>query len=164
MAQATEGVADRRQRQQIRDAMDRLIAGTALHSDGKLTIKSLAEEAQVKRWVLTHRHTDLQDEFRARLADTTGNQPPALRKLHDAHAEATEKIQELRAEVAGLKATLRQYERVVQVLALENHQLKNPDTRGRSTSLSAVPSAAVASAADPIRSSAPRRRPMKPCS
>ena len=53
----TESVADRRQRQQIRDAMDRLIAGTALHSDGKLTVKSLAEEAQVKRWVLTHRHT-----------------------------------------------------------------------------------------------------------
>lgn len=157
MAQATESVADRRQRQQIRDAMDRLIAGTALHSDGKLTIKSLAEEAQVKRWVLTHRHTDLQAEFRARLDDTTGNQPPALRKLHDAHAEAAEKIQELRAEVAGLKATLRQFERVVQVLALENHQLKNPDTRGRS--LSAVPSAAT-----PTRSPVTRRRPMKPCS
>ncbi|MDP7739647.1 MULTISPECIES: hypothetical protein [Mycobacterium] len=93
MATATENVADRRQRQQIRDAMDRLIAGTAVHSDGKLTIKSLAEEAPVKRWVLTHRHTDLQDEFRARIADTTGNQPPAPRKLHDAHAEATEKFQ-----------------------------------------------------------------------
>ncbi len=74
-----------------------------------LTVKSLAEEAQVKRWVLTHRHTDLQDEFRARIADTTGNHPPALRKLHDAHADATEKIQELRAELAGLKATQRQY-------------------------------------------------------
>lgn len=159
MTTATETVADRRQRQQIRDAMDRLIAGTAVHSDGKLTIKSLAEEAQVKRWVLTHRHTDLQDEFRARIADTNGNQPSALRKLHDAHAEATDKIQELRAELAGLKATLRQYERVVQVLALENHQLKNPEMRGRSTTLSAVPSAAA-----PARSPAPRRRPMKPCS
>ena len=155
MAQATENVADRRQRQQIRDAMDRLIAGTALNSDGKLTIKSLAEEAQVKRWVLTHRHTDLQDEFRARIADTTGDQPPALRKLHDAHAEATEKIQELRAELAGLKATLRQFERVVQVLALENHQLKNPEE----ATLSSVPSTATSA-----RSPATRRRPMKPCS
>lgn len=159
MTTATENVADRRQRQQIRDAMDRLIAGTALHSDGKLTIKSLAEEAQVKRWVLTHRHTDLQDEFRARIADTTGDHPPALRKLHDAHAEATEKIQELRAELAGLKATLRQYERVVQVLALENHQLKDPEVRGRPATLSAIPSAAT-----PPRSPASRRRPMKPCS
>jgi hypothetical protein len=159
MTKATESVADARQRQQIRDAMDRLIAGTAVHSDGKLTIKSLAEEAQVKRWVLTHRHTDLQDEFRARIADTTGNHPPALQKLHDAHAEATEKIQELRAELAGLKATLRQYERVVQVLALENHQLKNPDTRGRSTSLSAVPSSTTR-----IRWTDTHSRPTKPCS
>ncbi|MFV1361759.1 hypothetical protein ABFV47_32705 [Mycolicibacterium fortuitum] len=119
--------------------MDRLIAGTTLHSDGKLTIKSLAEEAQVKRWVLTHRHTDLQDEFRARIADTTGEQPPALRKLHDAHAEATEKIKELRAEVAGLKATVRQFERVVQVLALENHQLRSESGTDRVVTLSAVP-------------------------
>lgn len=157
MTTATESVAERRQRQQIRDAMDRLIAGTPLHSDGKLTIKSLAEEAQVKRWILTHRHTDLQNEFRARIADTAGNQPPALRKLHDAHTEATEKIQELRAEVAELKATLRQYERVVQVLALENHELKSPDKSGRS--LSSVPSAAA-----PGRGPTTRRRPMKPCS
>lgn len=159
MTKATESVADARQRQQIRDAMIRLIAGTAVHSDGKLTIKSLAEEAQVKRWVLTHRHTDLQDEFRARIADTTGNQPPALRKLQDAHADATEKIQELRAEVAELKATLRQFERVVQVLALENHQLKTPDTCGRSANLSAVPP----TERRPNRA-IPRRRPMKPCS
>jgi hypothetical protein len=158
MTKATETVADARQRQQIREAMGRLIDGTAVHSDGNLTVKSLAEEAQVKRWVLTHRHTDLQDEFRARIADTTGNQPPALRKLQDAHTEATEKIHDLRAEVAELKATLRQFERVVQVLALENHELKNPQMRGRSATLSAIPSAA------PPRSPAPRRLPMKPCS
>jgi hypothetical protein len=157
MTTTTESVADRRQRQQIRDAMDRLITGTALHSDGKLTIKSLAEEAQVKRWVLTHRHTDLQDEFRARIADTTGRQPPALRKLQEAHTEATEKIQELRAEISGLKATLRQFERVVQVLALENQQLQNTETRERS--LSALPPAATSR-----RSPATKRRPIKPCS
>ena len=52
---------DASERQTIRDAMERLLAGTALHSDGKLTVKSLAEEARVMRWLLTHRHTDLQD-------------------------------------------------------------------------------------------------------
>ena len=41
MAQATESVADRRQRQQIRDAMDRLIAGTAVRSDGKLVLRPI---------------------------------------------------------------------------------------------------------------------------
>jgi thioredoxin-like negative regulator of GroEL len=159
MTKATESVADRRQRQQIREAMSRLIDGTALSSDGKLTIKSLAEAAQVKRWVLTHRHTDLQAEFRAKIADTTGNQPPALRKLQDAHAEAEEKVQNLRVELADLKATLRQYERVVQVLALENHQLKNPETRGQSATLSAVPSTTTRP-----RRTATQRRPTKPCS
>ena len=139
MTKATESVADARQRQQIRDAMIRLIAGTALHSDGKLTIKSLADEAQVKRWVLTHRHADLQAEFRAKITDTNGNQPPALRKLQDAHAEAEETVQKLRKEVANLKATLRQYERVVQVLALENHQLKNETATNREAGLSVVP-------------------------
>ena len=84
MTTATENVADRRQRQQIRDAMDRLIAGTALHPTASSPSRASPRRPKVKRWVLTHRHTDLQDEFRARLADTTGNQPPALRKLHDA--------------------------------------------------------------------------------
>ena len=36
--------------------MDRLLAGTPLHSDGKLTIVSLAAEADVRRHVLTHAH------------------------------------------------------------------------------------------------------------
>jgi chromosome segregation ATPase len=159
MTKATESVADARQRQQIRDAMIRLIAGTALHSDGKLTIKSLADEAQVKRWVLTHRHTDLQTEFRAKIADTTGNQPPALRKLHDAHAEATEKIQELRAEVADLKATLGQFERVVQVLALENRELKDAPGQHHGAVLTAVPSAGTRG-----RRPTPHRLPRNPCS
>ncbi len=141
MAQATDSVADRRQRQQIRDAMDRLIAGTALHSEGKLTIKSLAEESQVKRWVLTHRHTDLQDEFRARIADPTHDHPPAIRKLQDAQSEATETIQQLRAEIAGLKGALRQFERVVQVLALENQELKDNHQPERRPALSAIPGA-----------------------
>ena len=74
--------ADEHVRRVIRDAMDRLIAGQALHSDGKLTVKSLAEEARVKRWLLTHRHTDLQDEFRARIASTDA-ELPAIRGLQE---------------------------------------------------------------------------------
>lgn len=42
--------ADEHVRRVIRDAMDRLIAGKPLHSDGKLTVKSLAAE-RVKRWL-----------------------------------------------------------------------------------------------------------------
>ena len=116
--------ADERVRRAIRDAMDRLIAGKPLHSDGKLTIKSLAEEARVKRWLLTHRHTDLQDEFRARLAKTAV-EPPAIRALQEEKAEAVKKVKSLTADVTALAATIHQLERIIQVLALENQDLRS---------------------------------------
>ena len=110
-------------RRAIRDAMDRLVAGKSLHSDGKLTVKSLAEEARVKRWLLTHRHTDLQDEFRARIANTSV-EPPAIRALEEEKAEAQQKTRQLTADVTALTATIRQLERIIHVLALENHELR----------------------------------------
>jgi hypothetical protein len=127
------------ERRQIREAMNRLLDGKPLHSDGKLTIKALAEEAQVKRWLLTHRHTDLQAEFRTRAANTD-EAPPAIRALQDANVAANERIQELTADMTAHKATIRQLERIIQVLALENHQSKNgaiPPGR-RSTNLVAI--------------------------
>lgn len=45
-------------------------------------MKSLAEEAGVKRWLLTHRHTDLQDEFRARI-EAAGTEPAPMRQLRE---------------------------------------------------------------------------------
>jgi len=116
--------ADERVRRMIHDAMDRLIAGKPLHSDGKLTVKSLAEEARVKRWLLTHRYTDLQDEFRARIANTD-LEPPAIRVLQEEKAEAMKKVTALTAEVRTLTATIHQLERIIQVLALENHELRS---------------------------------------
>ena len=102
--------------------MDRLLRGEPLHSDGKLTIKSLADEAQVKRWVLTHKHTDLQDEFRTRIAqiDTTSGpiweRDQTIAELQDKVGRQAEQLQEARATIARL-------ERVVQVLTLENEAL-----------------------------------------
>lgn len=110
-------------RRAIRDAMERLIEGRPLYSDGKLTIKSLAKEARVKRWVLTHRHTDLQDEFRARLASAE-TEPPILRSLRHEKATAEKRVKELTAEGTALTATIHQLERIIQVLELENHQLR----------------------------------------
>lgn len=115
--------ADEHVRRAIRDAMDRLIDGKALHSDGKLTVKSLAEEARVKRWLLTHRHTDLQDEFRSRIANAS-SQPPVLLELQEAKAEAQQKTRQLTADVTALTATIRQLERIIHVLALENDELR----------------------------------------
>lgn len=116
--------ADEHVRCVIRDAMDRLIAGKPLHSDGKLTVKSLAEESRVKRWLLTHRHTDLQEEFRARIANTEV-EPPVIRALQEEKAEVAKKVKALTADVTALTATIRQLERIIQVLAIENHELRS---------------------------------------
>lgn len=71
------------ERRTIREAMTRLLDGQPVRSDGKLTIKSLAEEAGVKRWILTHRHQDLQAEFRDRIA-AHGTDPEPVRALRSA--------------------------------------------------------------------------------
>lgn len=107
------------ERERICDAMQRLLIGNPIHSDGKLTITSLAAEAKVKRWLLTHRHTDLQDEFRARVArqDTTTPELAALTAERDAlKARANELASRLRLE----RATVNRLERVINVLTLRS--------------------------------------------
>lgn len=107
----------------IRDAMDRLIAGEPLHSDGNLTIKSLAAEAQVKRWVLTHKYTDLQDEFRARIAKT-GQVPEQLKRQIEKNQLLKQTAVKHVAEIRAGKATIARLERVIQVVSLENDSLR----------------------------------------
>lgn len=103
--------------------MDRLVDGKPLRSDGKLTVKSLAEEAGVKRWVLTHKFTDLQDEFRA-MIDRVGAEPDLVRQLREKLQERDSLITGLRGEIRELKEDRAQLGRVINVLALENVQLK----------------------------------------
>lgn len=55
------------ERDAIEAAASRLLAGTPLRSNGALTVVALAEEAGVKRHVLTYRHTDLKDLFYAQV-------------------------------------------------------------------------------------------------
>jgi hypothetical protein len=50
---------------ELRAAADRLIAGAPLRSTGKLTIRDLAAEAGIKRWILTHKHPRLMRSYQA---------------------------------------------------------------------------------------------------
>jgi len=117
------GTDDADERRRIRDAMDRLLAGTPLHSDGKLTVKSLAAEASVKRWLLTHKHLDLQDEFRARVAKN-GQVPDSVQAVLAENAGLQQRVAELSAALAVERETVKRLERVVQVLTLENESFK----------------------------------------
>lgn len=119
-------------REAIRAAMDRLLAGTPLRSDGALTVVSLAAEADVKRHVLTHRHTDLKDEFYARVR-AQGHTPASEAKLRVDLEDTRKRLAEAREENRRLRETAEAFARVVNVLTAENDQLKaERDTqRGR---------------------------------
>lgn len=71
-----------KERENIRAVMDRLLAGTSLRSDGGLTVLVLAAEEDVKRHVLTHRHTGLKDEFYAKVR-AQGQVPASELKLRE---------------------------------------------------------------------------------
>ncbi len=79
----------------IRAAADRLLDGTPLRSTGELTVVQLAAEAGIKRWLLTHKHRDLAEQFQARARALAGDPPPV--------AELKKRIGELEAANAQLK-------------------------------------------------------------
>lgn len=122
MSTRRSGRDDEHERRMVGEAMDRLLAGQPIRSDGKLTITSLAAEAGIKRWLLTHRHTDLQQEFRAR-ARTQDETPTATRQLTAENDELKTRLEELSRRVADLDAENKRLARIVQVLTLENEQL-----------------------------------------
>jgi hypothetical protein len=107
----------------ITDAMIRLLVGTPLRSDGQLTIKSLAQEAGLKRNKLTHKHTGLKDLFYAlvRMQDTRPRVVDDLKRTND---ELQQKLARLRAERDRLRMDVQQLVRVVHVLEVENQQLR----------------------------------------
>lgn len=106
------------ERSAIRDAMTRLLDGRPVRSDGKLTIKSLADEAGVKRWILTHRHQDLQVEFKDRVA-RHGTDPEPVRVLKGRIEGLTEETRRLREQLREARATISMLERHIAVEALE---------------------------------------------
>ena len=112
------------ERRLIRDAMARLLNGDPIRSDGKLTVKSLVAEAGLKRWYLTHRHTDLRDEFYDRVR-AQGTTPAAMTTLYEEIAALTEAHKRDRAALRDAVAQKEIHAREIQVLALENTQLKD---------------------------------------
>ena len=114
---------DDKERRQIRDAMDRLFEGDPIRSDGKLTVKSLAAEAGLKRWYLTHKHTDLRHEFGDRVR-VQGATPAAMAALHAQIAELKEAHKRDRAALRDAVARAEIHARETQVLALENDRLR----------------------------------------
>jgi len=111
------------ERAEIEAAMERLLDGIPLRSDGKLTIVSLATEAEVKRHVLTHKHTDLKDLFNARVK-AQHSVPASETALREQNDELRRKLDDLRAERDEYKQAADALARALNVLTAENDELR----------------------------------------
>jgi len=111
------------ERDRIRAAMDRILAGTPQRSNGALTIVAVAIEAGVPRNALTQRHTDLKTEFYQRIKDAGADNEDEARlratiaRLRQTIANKNKELNQFRADVPALVRAIHQ-------LTLENHQLR----------------------------------------
>jgi hypothetical protein len=110
-------------RAQIEAAMERLLAGLPLRSNGDLTIVSLAIEADLKRHALTHKHTDLKESFYARIR-AQGSVPASETALREQLADLRRKLDDLRSERDEYKLAAQALARALNVLTAENDTLR----------------------------------------
>lgn len=116
------------ERAEIEAAMDRLLDGVPLRSDGKLTVVSLAAEAGVKRHALTHKHTDLKDRFYARVK-AQQSVPASEVALREQNADLRRKLDSMRAERDEYKRAADALARALNVLTIENDELRRKTSR-----------------------------------
>ncbi|WP_208870797.1 hypothetical protein [Streptomyces aquilus] len=122
---ATEDAAEVRA---ITDAMVRLLIGAPLHSDGKLTIVSLAAEAGLRRNKLTHKHTGLKDLFYALVKARAPLPEGVPESLRARAAKQQQDLARVRAERDDLRIQAQLMARIIQVLEIENSKLKETNT------------------------------------
>ncbi|MFB7335264.1 hypothetical protein ACFC00_27035 [Streptomyces adustus] len=111
------------ERDRIRAAMDRIMAGAPQRSNGALTIVALAAEAGVPRNALTQRHLDLKNEFYAKVKER-GQPTDAEVRLRKRIVKLKELREADRAELVELRADREVLVRIVNQLTLENRQLR----------------------------------------
>ncbi len=117
------------ERDRIRAAMNRILAGTPERSNGALTIVALALEAGVPRNALTQRHPDLKKEFYECVRERGGTSEDEIRlratiaRLRQTIASKNKELSQLRADVPALV-------RAVHQLTLENQQLRDARADG----------------------------------
>jgi len=116
------------ERAEIEAAMERLLDGIPLRSDGKLTVVSLAVEAAVKRHALTHKHTNLKDRFYARIK-AQHSVPASETKLREQVADLSRKLNDIRAERDEYKQAADALARALNVLTVENDELRRKANR-----------------------------------
>ncbi|MBC9725357.1 hypothetical protein [Streptomyces sp. TRM68367] len=133
--------ADDSVREAIRAAADRLLEGIPLRSTGELTVVQLAAEAGVKRWMLTHKHRDLAEQFQARARALAGDSPPVT-KLKMRISELEEANAQLKAADAERQELTDFYAQIINELSTELDRVtaERDELLGNVRSISLAPS------------------------
>ncbi|MFF9547373.1 hypothetical protein ACF1B4_27755 [Streptomyces albidoflavus] len=113
-------------RRELIAAINRLLAGTPHRSNGRLNVTQLAVEADVKRWHLTHQHTDLKDRFQVEAAREEAKRTKASQTGDDLE-ELKQGNAELRQHCRHLESRLEIYATALNQLALEYAALSGRD-------------------------------------
>ncbi|MGW4272688.1 hypothetical protein ACWEGQ_10040 [Streptomyces seoulensis] len=111
------------ERDAIRAATERLLAGTPTRSTGALTVVQLAAEAGVKRWVLTHKHPDLRHEFETARESVNGI-PAAFQNLQAKAHDLETTNRRLRQQNDDLTERNEIYAQVIHALTTELDELR----------------------------------------
>jgi len=116
------------ERERIRAAMDRILAGAPERSNGALTVVALAIEAGAPRNALTQRHTDLKNEFYQRVRERGAPSEDEAR-LRAIIARLKKTIEAKNRELAQLRADVPSLVRAVNQLTMEIQQLRDAQSR-----------------------------------
>lgn len=109
----------------LREAMDRLLAGTAERTDGRLIKENLYREAGVSRATM-NRAKSVLDEWTRRV-DGTQPRDREIESLHHSLSERATQIKDLRARVRELQDQLTIAATAIAELHAENQLLRGED-------------------------------------
>ncbi|WP_035866808.1 hypothetical protein [Kitasatospora cheerisanensis] len=84
------------ERERIKEAIDRLLAGAPTRSSGSLTVEGLAVEADVHRMALYKRHADLRELFNERVRTETRQMPESEKRLRRENAALRQSLKDAR--------------------------------------------------------------------
>ncbi|WP_205068061.1 hypothetical protein [Streptomyces hygroscopicus] len=108
--------------------LQRLHASELKRSTGRLSVSQLAVEGDVRRWQLTHRHTDLRDLFQDRVRqaeDSRGTHQKTVEERDDLRRRHTE----LQRYCSELEERVQAYATVINLMALEYEALTEQSSK-----------------------------------
>jgi hypothetical protein len=119
----------------LRDAMERLLTGTAVRTDGRIIKENLYREADVSRATM-NRATTLMDEWSQRVDGTQ----PRDESLRGALVDQAMQIKQLRQRVRELETQLTIAATSVAELHVANQLLREEDPTRNVTAMTRAPS------------------------